>query len=326
MESLVARRETRLSTPESIDHDLRVLWREVAAQAPVTRAVMANLVVFLSGRGDAIHEIPLDEVVSRHPSRVIVLRHSGAGAPAQRPTDTAISIVSFGPPQARYAVEEIAIAAPCGDASLASIVRRFTRGDVPTTIWLAEDVSTVPPIPALTRMGRQLVFDSGRWRDIGRAVAVLSPLLQGRSAPRLIDVNWRRISPLRQALIHAAGTQPRREPIARARIRHRPGDAALAWLLAGWMASRLGWTDGSWPIEIDEERQGDTVLSLEAGPVTVSMNGRRVLATAAGTPGFQLAARRDSPGAAIAAELATLARDVCYDGALAALARQPALG
>jgi glucose-6-phosphate dehydrogenase assembly protein OpcA len=281
--------------------------------------------VFVSGR-DTSRELPLDEVVSRYPSRVIVLRHSRDAAAPRGPNATAISIVAFGPEHARYAVEEIAVGAPCGEASLPSIVRRFVRGDVPTSIWWTEDVSAVAPIPALTSIGRQLVFDSSCWRDISRGFSAVGSLLGARGGPRLADVNWRRLYPVRQALIHAARALPAGASLSRLRIRHRPGDRALAWLLAGWIASRLGWGDGSWPVDVDEARHGDDVLGLEAGPVTVTMNGRRVVARTAATPPFQLGARREPAGAAIAAELATLARDVCFEGALAALARQPALG
>ena len=44
----------------------------------------------------------------------------------------------------------------------------------------------------------------------------------------------------------------------RLRIRHRPGDAALAFLLAGWFGSRLEWpADRAWPIAFEEARHGD---------------------------------------------------------------------
>ena len=315
MEGTLTRRETRASAPDSIDDDLRALWREVAEHAPVARAVMANLIVFMTGGGDRSGNVPLDEVVRRHPSRVIVLRHSRCAAEC-RPTEAAISIVSFGPPHARYAVEEIVLNAPCGDRSLPSVVRRFTRGDLPTSIWWTEDFSRVAPIAAVVRMGRQLVFDSSGWRDIGRAVAALAPLLRQPDAPKLADINWHRLAPLRQALIHGARSFPHDAPLPRVRIRHRPGDAALGWLLAGWIAARLDWPDGAWPADIDEVRRGDDVVSVEVGPLTVTMNGRSVVARGAASPPFRMPARREPPAAAVAAALATLAPDRCLADAL----------
>src|SRR4051812_46286961 len=42
----------RASTAETIDEDLATLWREVAREAPVSRAVMSNLVVFRARAAD----------------------------------------------------------------------------------------------------------------------------------------------------------------------------------------------------------------------------------------------------------------------------------
>jgi glucose-6-phosphate dehydrogenase assembly protein OpcA len=324
MEGTLIRRETRASAPDSIDDDLRALWKEVAEQTPVARAVMANLIVFVAGGGEP-GDVPLDDVVQRHPSRVIVLRHWPCDA-ERRPSEAAISIVSFGPAHARYAVEEIILNAPCGDRSLPSVVRRFARGDLPTSIWWTEDFSRVAPIAPVVRMGRQLVFDSCGWRDIGRAVTALAPLLREPDAPRLGDINWRRLSPVRQALIHGARSLPHDMPRPRVQIRHRPGDAALAWLLAGWIAARLGWPDGAWPADIEEVRRGEDVVSVEVGPLTVTMNGRSVVARSAASPPFRMPAHREPVAVAVAAELASLVEDRSLADALAALARQPALG
>ena len=72
----------RASAPTAIDADLESLWTDVARQTPVARACMANLVVFCEHRrGErvdfeaALTTVPLDEVVRRHPSRVVILHH-----------------------------------------------------------------------------------------------------------------------------------------------------------------------------------------------------------------------------------------------------------
>ena len=65
----------------------------------------------------------------------------------------------------------------------------------------------------------------------------LEPTLAAADAPDLADLNWRRLTTLRQALLHAIDAVPSVDPerFARVRIRHRLGEAALAWLLAGWL-------------------------------------------------------------------------------------------
>ena len=44
--AVMANRASRASAPANVDDDLAALWREVAREAPVSRAVMSNLVVY----------------------------------------------------------------------------------------------------------------------------------------------------------------------------------------------------------------------------------------------------------------------------------------
>jgi hypothetical protein len=76
-------RASRASSPESIDADLAAVWRELAqGDTPPARAVMSNLVVVRgpldvadAGVETMTAGLPIDEVVARHPSRLIVLEH-----------------------------------------------------------------------------------------------------------------------------------------------------------------------------------------------------------------------------------------------------------
>src|SRR6266850_1382779 len=203
-------RTWRATTSDEIEADLAALWREIGQQRPVARAVMSNLVVVrerpAARDADAVNadevakDLPLDEVVARHPSRVILIQHDRAPQTACAPSAVSVAVLTFGAPHARYGVEQIVVQAACAEPSLASIVRRLLRGDVPTSVWWTDDLSDVPPIDGIVAMARQFVYDSRRWRDIRGGV-----LAVGRLNRRLdlADVNWRRLTPLRHALIHA---------------------------------------------------------------------------------------------------------------------------
>jgi glucose-6-phosphate dehydrogenase assembly protein OpcA len=321
METALVHRVTRLSSPATIDEDLGALWRTVGAELRVVRTAMANLVVFMADGDEKSGRVPLDDVIGRHPSRVIVLRHSRVERVRCPPTAASIGIVSFGPPNARYAVEEIALESTCGDASLASIVRRFTRGDLPTALWWTEDFATAAPILDLARQSNQLIFDSRGWRDIGAALAAVAPLTTLRQGPRLVDVNWRRLTSLRHALVHAARTVTAHlEGLASIRVGYDPAEAALAWLLTGWMASRLGWPPGAWPVRLDEAAGSDALLTISAGRVTLVMTPLQITAYAGGdAPVFQMTTRQESTAEAVAAELSSLAPDDSLRDALTAL-------
>jgi len=329
MASAVVARTWRSTPAESIEDGLAELWREIGRQAPVARAVMSNLVIFRSsagaGRLDALVQgLPIEEVVARHPSRIIVIAHEHRRVECE-PVAAGIGIVTFGPPQARYGVEEIAVMASCADASLPSIVRRIVRGDVPTSVWWAEDLSQVPPVPGLISMGRQLLYDSFAWKDVRAAVLSLAPIVRDRRAD-CADVNWRRLAPVRQALVHAAESMQADDlRHAAVRITHRPGEAALAWLLGGWLSARMQWSDPSAPA-IEEGPQTDDVLTLtcgtDSGALILTLAEQHVAVSRRGHPSFTIAVPRESVSEAVAAELRSLAQDVCLRDALGALIRR----
>jgi glucose-6-phosphate dehydrogenase assembly protein OpcA len=333
--SAVVARTWRSTPAESIEAGLAELWREIGRQAPVARPVMSNLVIFRnrsSGGADRLEALveglPIEEVMARHPSRIILIAHEHGRVECE-PAAAGIGIVTFGPPQARYGVEQIAVQASCADASLPSIVRRFVRGDVPTSVWWAEDLSQVPPVPALVSMGRQLLYDSSAWRDVRRAVLSLTPIVRDRRAD-CADVNWRRLAPVRQALVHAAESMQAGDlRHAGVRITHRPGEAALAWLLGGWLAARLQWPDAAAPA-VEETRQADDVLRLTSGTdsreLTLTLTEQHVVVSRRGQPSFTVAVPRESAGDAVAAELRSLARDICLHDTLGALIRHFSAG
>jgi glucose-6-phosphate dehydrogenase assembly protein OpcA len=327
MERSVTGHVVRASTPDAIESDLSTLWREVTRGTLTTaRAVMSNLVVYRepSSAEDADVVPPLDgvevvEVAARHPARIIVLAHSHGEPDCAAKIAAAVGILTFGSGEARHAVEQIAIRSRCTDASLPSIVRRLTLGDVPTSVWWTGDLSQSPPLTTLVTMGRQLVYDSRQWTDVPGGLSSVAGLLDHSHAPSLADLGWRRLAPMRQALtqgFRAAG-ELLNAPSLRVRVLHRQGEGALAWLVIGWLASRLR--------RPSERELAATVIaqpgavealsvSIDSGEATASitatMNGHQVAVTStSGTPSFFVAARQESKADSIAAELQTLGRD-----------------
>lgn len=330
-------RTSRASTPESIDTDLATLWRELAQLgAPIARAVMSNLVIVrdrLDVNGASIEAVrsglPIDEVVARHPSRLIVLEHAVGGEDPAAPFAAAVGIVVFGATDARYGVEEIVVRAACAEASLPSIVRRYIRGDLPTTIWWTADVAERPPLDAFVAIGRQLVYDSRGWRDVRAGIRVLAPLVAERRID-LADVNWRRLTPLRGALEQLAGPEAPAAFFAGAEIQiaHAAGEEALAWLLAGWVlavgatstpVARLAAVTASAAedaVVAISIRRGDreVVATLAIRTVSISESDSAAAPLVVGTA-------VETEADAIAAELRALAQDTALHDAIAALAR-----
>jgi len=334
MAGAVADRSWRASTPEAIDADLAALWRDVGrSDTNVARAVMSNLIVFRSPTPAAsdeiaamIGDVPLEEVAARHPSRVIVLEHCHGDAP-RAPSAAAVGILTFGPRSARYGVEVIVVRSSCPEPSLLSILRRFVRGDIPTSVWWTEDLSATTPSDALLTVGRQFLYDSRRWRDVDRGVAALAPLVRHHRVD-LADLNWRRLAPLRRALVHARGPMKsdawRRADI---RVAHAAGEPALAWLFFGWLRSeRQHCSD---PTAAAETSAGDTsasgngdpepLLTVTIGDMRATLSSRTAEVVSPDAPPLVVAAPYETEADAVAAELRSLAPDRALVAALEAL-------
>lgn len=329
MARAVATRTWRTATPDAIESELTALWTELAQHGAVSRAVMSNLVVYRERTGaraadfDSLAgDLQLDGVMAQHPSRVILLDHDRGHAHACSPFAAGVGVAMFGPDEARYGVEQIAVQSDCAEDSLPSIVRQLLRGDVPTSVWWTEDLSRVPPITAIVEMSRQFLYDSRMWRDVRGGVSVLAPLVGDESRVDLADLNWRRLAPVRQALVHAACTaelQALRE--GDIRVVHQPGDAALAWLVVGWLRAQLQLTSASPTVE--EGKRGDEVLSIAIGAeLTVTLDRHRVLVKhQGGAAPFAVTVPHEDEADAVAAELRTLTRNACLHDAVKALVR-----
>ena len=345
-----AKRALRPSAADRVDDDLAALWREVAGEGPVSRAVMSNLVVFCRcaaannvDLSSPPKDIPIDDVARNHPARIILMYHDpdAPGESVENAADAStavpsahLSVLTFGPPNARYGVEQIVIKSACREAGLPSIVRRLILGDLPTSVWWTEDLSGTRPLAPLVAMGRQLLYDSRRWDDVRAAVIALAPLLTDRFGPDLADVNWRRLLPVRQALAHAIGSSEasQRRRLTSVHIGHRRGEAALAWLLAGWLQSAgstgpgLHQTDVGRvlldPPTVDEDSNlGDDVLAAAFdGGLHVRLGSRQVsVDDPLGPAPFAVAVPSETEAEALAAELCVLTHDVALHNALAAL-------
>jgi hypothetical protein len=369
MATTLANRAWRPSAAENVDDDLAALWRELARQGPVSRAVMSNLVIFCrAAAADDVdlasppEGVPIDDVARNHPARVILLYHDPSAPEDNSTRETALAalvgVLTFGPLNARYGVEQIVLRTACSEAALPSIVRRLMLGDVPTSVWWTEDLSWTHPLAPLVTMGRQLLYDSRRWRDVPAAVRALAPLLADRFGPDLADVNWRRLLPVRRALVHAVGSADAsaRQRLTSVHIHHRPGEAALAWLLAGWLQSVWEPPSGA-PIQADPQSRlklqdaastGSGLHQTEAGrglldpPITVDEDSnldedvltvsfadglhmrlgshRVTIDDSLGPAPFTVAVPSETDAEAVAAELCVLSHDVALHNALAALA------
>jgi glucose-6-phosphate dehydrogenase assembly protein OpcA len=234
-------------------------------------------------------------------------------------------VLTFGAPGAQFGVEQIAIRSACAEASLPSIVRRLALGGVPTSIWWTDDFAAGPPLDALVRMGRQIVYDSRQWTDFRRGLQA-TQTIASTTRTDLADLTWQQLSAIREALAHAVDSlseDDEREFDAIV-IRHRRDDLALAWLLAGWIGATFGAANSR--LDVAEQSDQQERLRVSLGRLTVTLDDTAAVARSASRAApFAVAVPQRSEAEAVALELRAFERDPSLYQALERLFRQFAI-
>jgi glucose-6-phosphate dehydrogenase assembly protein OpcA len=321
----------RRSSPGAIEADLAALWRETAREGPLSRALMANLVIIqqcddpAGDVGTAALEAAAGDVAQRHPVRAILLDYSPGVETPGAPKAVRVGLRTFGSSAARYGVDLIALQVACAKASIPSIVRRLTRGGVPTSVWWIGDLAKHPPPELMPTLGRQFLYDSASWQDPREGLRIVAGVMARPHSPDMADLNWRRMAPMRRAIVHGLGSEPdaRELRATGVDIRHGASRAADAWLLAGWLHGSLGWSSADVP-RIEESGNPAEALSavLKGGDwaVKASMDEHRVIVTGTSQTAFEVIVPRETEAERVAAELASLGADTALHAAVRAAA------
>lgn len=114
----------------------------------------------------------------------------------------------------------------------ASIVEPLLISDLPVFLrWRGQPPWGAPELEQLVGVADRLIVDSIEWDDLPDSYARLAELFSGCAAS---DIAWARTSRWRS---HLATLWPEIASVKTMRVR---GTAAQAWLLCGWLRSRLG--------------------------------------------------------------------------------------
>jgi glucose-6-phosphate dehydrogenase assembly protein OpcA len=220
----------------------------------VYRARMSNLIIYCDHQEHACRvEDQVPEIVAIHPARVLLLIVDHSAGSSEVTASVLVRRVDHDP---RFVSEQVTLRA--GTRSVEALpfaVRSLLIGDLPTNLWWA--CSTPPPLAGpilddLASSAQQLIYDSLGWSDPNRGVASVSSWLdrfeRGPESGRwriASDLAWRRLKSWRRLL--SQGLDPASAPgvlssVSEVLIEHGPHAVTQAWGLAGWLASRLGWT------------------------------------------------------------------------------------
>lgn len=300
---------------EVVERQLAALWQQITGDgsetdAVVWRARVANLLVFVTNEAllDDAHQM-LDELTAVHPSRVLLM----LGAREQADRDIEMAVESFSQTDKRTGTkrlccEEVTLRAQGKFVvELPSAALPLLVSDLSTFVWWRADIELADKVfLSLMHAADRLVIDSAEFTNPPRDLVETDKLFNEDMAERvgISDLNWARLTSWRGLLADfydVPAYQDWLERIDRVRIEYVGPESApetvapQALLIAGWLASRLGW-------ELADEpplQENDTAISFKFS-ANYASGGAAASREGAALP-------RDS--SRIADESAALARD-----------------
>jgi glucose-6-phosphate dehydrogenase assembly protein OpcA len=253
----------------AIERELRQLWKDSASEAAakgyaVTRALTLNLVA--RARDDATAELissVVQALTASHPNRtILVIERPDAPQPALDAFVQANCLLAApGVPQ--VCGEQVTIdARGSATGQIASLVLPLLVPDLPVVLWLpgAEPLDE-PLLVRLRGIFDRLIVDSGESPHPLHELLRLAEFDRSGSGPALSDLAWTRLTPWRELTAQFFDTRPllphlrRIDSVQLRYTAHQRANPVPALLLAGWLASSLGWT----PLTDAVSAEGDTI-------------------------------------------------------------------
>jgi hypothetical protein len=216
-----------------VDNALARLRAQAAAEAASMRTSVMTHIAWVPAEWAEPARAALEGMAELHPSRTILL-FPEPGAPDNR-IDARAEVERWEVPDTdRGLVTEVVELTLRGSRAQApaSIVEPLLISDLPVFLrWRGEPPWGAPELEQLVDVTDRLIVDSTEWDDVPGAYRRLAELFPRCAAS---DIAWARTSRWRS---HLATLWPGLADVRRVRVH---GTAAQAWLLCGWLRSRLG--------------------------------------------------------------------------------------
>jgi glucose-6-phosphate dehydrogenase assembly protein OpcA len=259
------------TTPDAIEAALReLLIQRHAENDKYEPARVLNMIAFVDREWTGEIANRLRSVGRYSPSRLLVLAYEQR----RERLDARVSIVSEGDPApGGFALLRETVVVELGDRhldDLLTIADPLVVTDLPTLLWSPHGhYDIVEPLLALSQAVLLDSLDEPVWRDAVDRACDLS------DQAYVVDLAWLRSIPWRERVAASFDPPPRRpelRAIERVTVRHHPASTVSAMLLAGWLASRLGWapsalvTRGETLLGKAHASRLDVSLRLESAP------------------------------------------------------------
>jgi len=216
-----------------VDTALARMRDEASAQAPSMRTSVMTHIAWVPYGWREPARAALEGMAEQHPSRTILL-FPEPNADDNR-IDARAEVERWEVPDTdRGLVTEVVELTLRGSRSKApaSIVEPLLISDLPVFLrWRGEPPWGAPELEQLVEVTDRLIVDSTEWEDLPGPYRRLAELFPHTAAS---DIAWARTSRWRS---HLATLWPGIAEVQTLRVR---GTAAQAWLLCGWLRSKLG--------------------------------------------------------------------------------------
>jgi glucose-6-phosphate dehydrogenase assembly protein OpcA len=262
--------------PAAIERELQQLIRQPMNASttglPGTRTAVLNLVAYAADATTMERIVgTLAALVDHHPSRTIVaMVNSGGGT--EMDAHVHVDCRPVGTSGLKVCIEHVIVgASPRALRRLPNVVLPLLLSDLPVVFWWpGEPALREPLLYDLLRPANRFVVDTLGFVHVERSLVMLDAL---RNRPGLsidlADLNWGRLLPWRELVAQfwdVPAWRAHLNRVDRVEIQlGKPTDArsnrAQALLLAGWLASRLGWS----PTGMERLRDGYRLQARRRG-------------------------------------------------------------
>lgn len=201
---------------------------------------MLNLIVVVDARWQGEIANRLARVGRYHPSRTIVCAVEEGRTTIDAQVKLVADVDEDQPDGLALSFENVLI--HCGErhlANLDTIVDPLVVTDLATVIWAPHGHHEA--IDSMLHIAQVVLLDSVDEPD---AEDALRRSLEVAKEAYVVDLAWLRSTPWRERIASTfdpVKLRPELGMISRLTIRHHPESEASALLMAGWLASRLGW-------------------------------------------------------------------------------------
>ena len=187
----------------------------------------------------------VSNLAGRHPARAIVMISDPDGDP-----NVDVQLSAFcnirGGGGAQVCAEQVTIHVEGPSANhLESLAGPLLLPDLPVFLWYPGAFSpSSPEFAAMADLADRVIVDSAAREDWEEILREMTGLIGDEKMPAVGDLQWVGLSPWRSLIADAFGSPERAgelEKIENVEILYAPGGECRALLLAGWLASTLGW-------------------------------------------------------------------------------------